>query len=85
MNEKTERAIYNLSPAINGKCEEIKERHKQRRQTRLFAVSCFCVATVPALLVAAGISAAALITAASISTLLVVMLAPILIFGKAAN
>ena len=58
---------------------------KERLQSRLFVLLCVMVVLVPALLVCAGISLTMLIAPLIFMPLSVILLLPVLLFGKTAK
>ena len=85
MNEKTERMLAALSPAIDQKCEELRAARREQLHTRLFALLCAMVALVPALLVFFGVSLTVLIAPLLFMSLSVLLLLPVLLSGKTVN
>lgn len=79
MNDNVEKAIYNLTPAIENKCNEIKAQRKEKLKSRIFVILCVLTVIIPTLLVFAGISLTMFILPIIITSLSVVMLLPILI------
>ena len=85
MNSNIDRMIYNLTPAIEQKCEELRAARKERLQSRIFVLLCVMVALIPALLVFAGISLTLFIAPLAFMSLSVLLLLPVLLSGKPAN
>lgn len=85
MNDNVEKAIYNLTPAIENKCNEIKAQRKEKLKSRIFVILCVLTVIIPTLLVFAGISLTMFILPIIITSLSVVMLLPILINNEGAK
>lgn len=85
MNSNVDSMIDELTPAIKQKCEELREARKERLQSQLFVLLCAMIVLVPALLVFAGVSLTMLIAPLIFMSLSVILLLPILLFGKTAN
>ena len=82
MTSNVDRMLVNLAPDIDQKCAEIKAARKERLQTRVFALLCAMVAVIPALLVFAGVSLTVLIAPLVFMSLSVILLLPVLLYGK---
>ena len=85
MNSNVDRMISNLTPAIEQKCAELQTARKERLQSRLFVLLCAMVVLIPALLVFAGVSLTVLIAPLAFMALSVLLLLPVLLYGKAGN
>lgn len=85
MKLNVDRMIDNLTPAIEQKCEELQAARKERLQSRIFVLLCAMVVLVPTLLVFAGVSLTLLIAPLAFMSLSIILLLPVLLFGKTAN
>lgn len=85
MTSDVDRMLESLTPAIEQKCRQLQTARKERLQSRVFALLCAMVAVIPALLVFAGVSLAALLVPLAFASLSVILLLPVLLPGKAAN
>lgn len=79
MNQNADELIYNLTPAINEKCDEIIRKRKAALQFRIFMFLCIMTVTIPALLVFAGISLTFIIVPIVFMSLCIVLLLPVLL------
>ena len=83
MKQNADRLIQNLTPAIAQKCAQLQAARREKLQARLFAVLCVLTATIPALLVLAGVSLTVLLVPVLFMSLGVVLLLPVLLSGRA--
>lgn len=82
MNQKADRLIAELTPAIEQKCDELRARRRARLEARGFALLCALVVIVPVLLTLVGVSLTLLIAPIGFMSLCVVVLLPALLGGR---
>ena len=82
MNKNVDIMLDKLSPAIDAKCERLKEARKEKIMSRVFLILCAAVVLLPTLFVAAGVSVTFLVALPAFMSLSIIVLLPVLISGK---